>query len=1533
MVYSVTTATICVGFEEFILSLGVKTKQKDYCPQHKQLIPDSSKSSLDDHPKANCWTKLVNSLLWGKIGKRSFKIINNWKCCRQLSNIKCELIEPTKTIYAMKNLKTYPVNYKKAISLICLIGLSLFPFSAFAQYTLTSSDVTFSNGVITAYTNTTQTDIIIPDNFGGVAVIGIGSNAFQNKSLTSVLIANTITSIGSSAFSGCTGLTSFTIPSSITSIGSSAFYGCTKLATVNYNAPNCTFGNYAVFDGCTALTQINLGGNITKIPDYAFEKCTGLTSITIPTSVTSIGYQSFAECTGLTSFTIPSSITSIGIEAFSGCTGLTIIDVKKTTPINLSSVSDVFYNVNKSTCVLYVPIGSVNLYATATQWKDFTNIKENTQKGFYRITPDSTISNVKYTDIKILAYPIDSTTKIKLLSANDTISPDSILSRSNTTISARFTWKGKKGGVYDVYVISEKDTLINEKGFTLIKVTDAEEPFDTDSDGYRDVSKFANLVWIFENDSSHSLKYKLDNDIDASESSQWYYGKGFNPITNFSGIIDGQEHSIRYLTFNRTTQDSIAFISKLSNEGVIRNLVLTNCNIKGKNYVAGLVACNNGTISNSSCTGTVSGNNNVGGVTSINNGTIKCSYNSSLITGNDYVGGLAGNSTSSSIISKSYNQGKVIGKDINIAGIVAQNRGKITNCYNVGSIIGSGEVAGIAGWNYGDISNVYNVGFISGAGNAVGAIIGINSGSSLVNSFSDREKSGGITSQYGVNGTQKTTLEMKTQSTYTNWDFTNTWEIMPTMNDGYPQLNWSTNPKRIRSYSPDKVANVDSCSITFEGSGFDKYTRAFLSKTGQDAIKADTLIYSETYCIARFNLKNKVVGSWNIIVQYPDTTINIQNGLTIEAKKEGELKIEILGADKFRKGRTSSVNIRITNTGNSVIKEPLVYISIASDDTTFTAYSNNSLIPDELKNRFDSLDLNPYDYSFIKVGKALDGYHNLCKMGIFVFPTLEAFESIDFPIEIKSQENISILAWQEKDISIGDFFQTLDVKSVTRSGVMKSESLNYSCLSSLGSCICQSISSSYPPPYNILFGTAVSGFFYSIDQTASAKGLRPESTVKDMNMLLCGTIVSAIYVAGLSTGASEVATAALVASNVMLFAQCSSSLYSCIPDNVKQFVIKAVSSFDPNDKIGYRSPSGSTYFNDNKTNFTYVISFENKETASAPAQEVTVIDTLDLKLFNIESFKTGYIKIGNNTYSVPLNVQDNKWTIDMRPEKNLITYVTLNLDKQSGIAKWYFRCVDPATMEFPVDATEGFLPPNDNTGRGEGSVMFTINLKDSTTDDASIKNKAQIVFDYNEPIYTPTWTNTKDIIAPTSSMNQPSIVSDSIARLSWKGSDNKGGSGVFTYNVYMKKSNEAYSTLLTNTAQSSMDFKYKTGIEYSFYVTATDSAGNAETKTTVPDITLLQQRTGINGISDSGKNSMTVYPNPSSKNQGVKVSISIESLKYKELVISTVYGSIVKTIPFAGNELEVKGLNNGMYIFTLRVDNRNIISRKVVITQ
>lgn len=157
-----------------------------------------------------------------------------------------------------------------------------------------------------------------------------------------LIIPNGVTSIGWSAFNGCSGLTSVTIPDSVTSIGGFAFGGCGNLKTICYTGD---IVGWCGIDGLTGLMSedvtLYIGGNkiegeliipdgVTSIDDYAFRGCSGLTSVTIPDSVTSIGDNAFYNCSDMTSVTIPKSVTSIGINAFFGCTGLTSIKFEGT---------------------------------------------------------------------------------------------------------------------------------------------------------------------------------------------------------------------------------------------------------------------------------------------------------------------------------------------------------------------------------------------------------------------------------------------------------------------------------------------------------------------------------------------------------------------------------------------------------------------------------------------------------------------------------------------------------------------------------------------------------------------------------------------------------------------------------------------------------------------------------------------------------------------------------------------------------------------------------------------------------------------------------------------------------------------------------------------------------------------------------------------------------------------------------------------------------------------------------------------------
>ncbi|BAF87919.1 putative large exoprotein [Azorhizobium caulinodans ORS 571] len=264
--------------------------------------------------------------------------------------------------------------------------------------------------------------------------------------------------------------------------------------------------------------------------------------------------------------------------------------------------------------------------------------------------------------------------------------------------------------------------------------------------------------------------YALGRDIDASATTSWNGGAGFQPVgTNssyFYGTLDGQLHVISGLFINRGSLTAVGLFGDLAPGAEIRNLGLVGGSVTGGIATGSLSGINHGIITNVYASSAVTGQDYVGGLIGYNTGTISQAYATGTVSGNDKVGGLIG-----------------------INGTGAGNS-TISNVYATGSVSGSNYVGGLIGANYGVLINAYSSGAVSAStSTSVGGLIGDNTnGVSITASFYNTQTTGqangvGSGSSGGVTGL--TTAQMRDGSTTSGgfyalasaagWDFTTVW--------------------------------------------------------------------------------------------------------------------------------------------------------------------------------------------------------------------------------------------------------------------------------------------------------------------------------------------------------------------------------------------------------------------------------------------------------------------------------------------------------------------------------------------------------------------------------------------------------------------------------------------------------------------------------------------------------------------------------------------------------------------------------------
>ena len=426
------------------------------------------------------------------------------------------------------------------------------------------------------------------------------------------------------------------------------------------------------------------------------------------------------------------------------------------------------------------------------QWKDYET-KDNVTKtyvyGKATLKEDLTIASGESIEFENGAS-ITNPEKLTLAEGASLL-VDGAEHTHNTDGDVTYTWKDDNEHRKNVackdcpigYVTTETEThSIGKNGFCACNevyqpANLTTDRYDMDGDGSKDevyeISNAGQLYWFAglvngtlsgetQNTSANAVLtadivvsknvLKPDGTVNEGTFKEW------TPIATsaspYTGIFDGQNHTISGLYFNQEDSYNVGLFSR--NNGKIANAGILDSYFYGTSKVGGVCGNNyTGTITNCYNTGSVRGIGTAGGVSGYNdNGSITNCYNTGNVSGSSgFVGGVSGCNSKGTIIN-SYNAGSVSGLEF-VGGVSGDNsKGTITNCYNIGSVSGSeGYVGGVNGYNNGgNITNSYNVGSVSGTERHVGGVSGYNDGGTITNCYNIGSSVSGSGYVGGVSG-------------------------------------------------------------------------------------------------------------------------------------------------------------------------------------------------------------------------------------------------------------------------------------------------------------------------------------------------------------------------------------------------------------------------------------------------------------------------------------------------------------------------------------------------------------------------------------------------------------------------------------------------------------------------------------------------------------------------------------------------------------------------------------------------------------
>lgn len=341
--------------------------------------------------------------------------------------------------------------------------------------------------------------------------------------------------------------------------------------------------------------------------------------------------------------------------------------------------------------------------------------------------------------------------------------------------------------------------------------------------------------------------------------------------------------------------------------------------------------------------------------------------------------------------------------------------------------------------------------------------------------------------------------------------------------------------------------------------------------------------------------------------------------------------------------------------------------------------------------------------------------------------------------------------------------------------------------------------------------------------------------------------------------------------------------------------VEKVTSYDPNAKAG-PSGFGEPGFISSAGQMNYQIYFENVDSAAAPAYRVVVVDTLS------DAFDPETVEFGKTSHEG----DEFEWS----------------MTRNANVLRWEIEGIE--------------LVPNVNPPEGEGHVTFSVMTRSDLPSGTELRNRAEIIFDLNEPILTDDFVNTLDFDPPTTTMRPlPDEVDGSEIDIHWDSDDGPGGSGVESVALYASKDGGGFLRVGT-TDQDGLTVQVEEGHSYAFYALARDQVGNVET--TKPDAVRTQIAVGVEGEEPEKftfglkKN----YPNPF--NPTTNISFTLPGLGETRLVVYNNLGQVVATILDEDRQgghhtvtWDAKDVASGLYFYRLYHGDRTATKPMILI--